>query len=122
MKMLLSFGQNIEELGIHSDNNLSYDLNEAISFGSHLLPTLKLLCLTLRNDEEISQLCTMFSRCHPSPTLMTIRLRFENTASTDAYSHLDDTLSILPPHTHIAIAVELWKMVALVITYTNSSS
>ncbi|KAL4246261.1 hypothetical protein ABKN59_009764 [Abortiporus biennis] len=85
--------------------NPDYDKNEAVSLGSHLLPNLKSLEVSFRDDDGILDFCALFARCHPSPTLRHIRLRFPLAlvSSSDAFSQLDDTFSVLP-HTQVSIA------------------
>ncbi|KAI0789532.1 hypothetical protein C8Q75DRAFT_166315 [Abortiporus biennis] len=102
MRMLLSCGQNIEDLALYDGG--SYDKNEAVSLGSHLLPNLKSLEVSFRDDDGILDFCALFARCHPSPTLRHIRLRFPLAlvSSSDAFSQLDDTFSVLP-HTQVSI-------------------
>ncbi|KAI0793521.1 hypothetical protein C8Q75DRAFT_804330 [Abortiporus biennis] len=64
-RMLLSFGQGIEELEITSMSIAGeYDLDQAISLGPHLLPQLKTLHVYFRSDSDMAQ----FSKYPLMPT------------------------------------------------------
>ncbi|KAI0793528.1 hypothetical protein C8Q75DRAFT_567204 [Abortiporus biennis] len=108
LKMLQLFGQNIQTLRIDWVSS-DLDEDETISLGSHVLPILNELRLDFHNNgDRLRQFCAILSRCLPSPTLSSIRIR-TGVWSIEDYFHLDDTLILLPPRTRVEIDVEEWE-------------